>query len=586
MDRSRNIIQNFSNELKRVVGFKVSISTKITLPYGFLALIVALGGAYLITQVIINSIEKRFDNTLAETKEITADLVVHEENRLLETLRLIAFLDGLEGAIVDGDAEEIREMVLPIVYNNAEDAVEILNPDGITLLSIHKDLSIEVPQYEFEQGGDFYAAFPFVESVINRVSDSEGDKYAGLVPYNEVTYLYVSGPIKDDQGNLIGIVLVGKIIQDLLIEFRAQTLAQVTIYGLDGSVFSSTLIAPPSLDAEIARHIIDNQAQETINREFNVSDIGYKENLSMWEIRNRADFGILGIAFQTKYITDTSQTTRQNIFILIALTLFLIFIVGISIARLITRPIHNLRDAALEVSSGNLQVHVDPIGDDEISLLTNTFNSMVRNLDSSKKELISAYDRTLEGWSKALELRDKETEGHTQRVTDLTIKLATAYGIEGEDLENIRRGALLHDIGKVGISDNILHKPAGLTDEEFNEIKKHPDYAYEMLSEISFLRTAIDIPYCHHEKWDGSGYPRGLKGDNIPLAARLFCIADVWDAITTDRPYRKGMLIEEAKKIIREGKGSHFDPMVVELFFQILEQEDEGKPSPVSPESA
>lgn len=579
VNSEQNFFQKFINEIRRVISLRVPISTKITLPYGILSLIVALGGAYLITQVIISSIEKRFDDTLAETKEITADLVVLEENRLLETLRLIAFLEGLEEPLQQEDAEKLREMILPIAFNNTEDAVEILDLEGNNLLSVRRDLTAAVSQYKFEKGGNELSQYPFVQNVLNQETDGEGDKYAGLVPAENTTYLYVAGPIKDDQGSLIGIVMVGKSIKDLLVEFRSQTLSQVTIYDFDGKVFSSTLIDPPAVDPEIVDRVINNQELETINREFTISDIGYKENLSMWEIRNRIDYGLLGIASQTKYLSETAHTTRQNIYILVALTLLFIFLVGISIARLITKPIHNLRDAALQVSSGNLSVHVDPIGDDEISLLTNTFNSMVQNLDSSKRELINAYDRTLEGWSKALELRDKETEGHTKRVTDWTLKLATAYGIEGEELENIRRGALLHDIGKVGVSDNILHKPGKLTDEEFAEIKKHPDYAFDMLSEISFLRAAIDIPYCHHEKWDGTGYPRGLKGEEIPLAARIFSIADVWDAITTDRPYRAAMPIEEALQIIMNGNGTHFDPMVVDLFFKILETEGLAAPS-------
>lgn len=581
MDSKQRFFERFIAEIKRVLSLKVPISTKITLPYGILSLIVALGGAYLITQVIISSIEKRFDDTLAETKEITADLVVLEENRLLETLRLIAFLDGLEDSIRQEDAEKLREMILPIAFNNSEDAVEILDLEGNNLLSIRRDLTAAVSQYKFEKGGNEFSKFAFVQNVLKQEVDSQGDKYAGLIPAGNATYLYVAGPIKDDQGNMIGIVLVGKSIKDLLVEFRAQTLSQVTIYDFDGSVFSSTLIDPPAVEPGIVDRVINNQDLETINREYTISDIGYKENLSVWEIRNRTDYGLLGIASQTKYLSETAQTTRQNIFVLVALTLLFIFLVGISIARLITKPIHNLRDAALQVSSGNLSVHVDPIGDDEISLLTNTFNSMVQNLDSSKRELINAYDRTLEGWSKALELRDKETEGHTKRVTDWTLKLATRYGIEGEELENIRRGALLHDIGKVGISDNILHKPGKLTDEEFSEIQKHPDYAFDMLSEISFLRTAIDIPYCHHEKWDGTGYPRGLKGEEIPLAARIFTIADVWDAITTDRPYRAAMPIEEALQIILDGSGTHFDPMVIELFLKILEAEGIPLPSQI-----
>ena len=177
-----------------------------------------------------------------------------------------------------------------------------------------------------------------------------------------------------------------------------------------------------------------------------------------------------------------------------------------------------------------------------------------------------AYDATIEGWSRAMDLRDEETEGHTQRVTDLTLKLARLMGIRDDQLIHIRRGALLHDMGKLGIPDQILLKPGKLTDDEWVIMRKHPVYAYDMLSSIEYLRPALDIPYCHHEKWDGSGYPRGLKGEEIPLAARIFAVIDAWDALTSDRPYRKAWSREKTLAYIREQTGSHFDPQVVEVF--------------------
>ena len=155
---------------------------------------------------------------------------------------------------------------------------------------------------------------------------------------------------------------------------------------------------------------------------------------------------------------------------------------------------------------------------------------MFEELNRSHLELTLAYDTTIEGWAQALELRDRETEGHTRRVADLTVKLAQALGVKSEDLIHIRRGALLHDIGKMGIPDRILLKPGPLTPEEWEIMKKHPVYAWELLSPIKYLRPALDIPYYHHERWDGTGYPRGLKGEEIPLSARIFAVVDVWDA--------------------------------------------------------
>ena len=199
-------------------------------------------------------------------------------------------------------------------------------------------------------------------------------------------------------------------------------------------------------------------------------------------------------------------------------------------------------------------------------------NSMLfQDLQRSNFELAIAYDATIEGWSRALDLRDKETEGHTQRVTDMTLKLARKMGLSEERLILIRRGALLHDIGKMGVPDYILYKPEELSEEEQKIIRQHPQLAYDMLEPIAYLRDALSIPYFHHEKWDGTGYPRGLSGTQIPLEARLFAIVDVWDAITTDRPYRKGWPKEKALEYIREQSGKYFDPQLVEMFLQEIE---------------
>jgi len=197
---------------------------------------------------------------------------------------------------------------------------------------------------------------------------------------------------------------------------------------------------------------------------------------------------------------------------------------------------------------------------------------LLESLERANRELFEAYDKTLEGWAYALDLRDRETEGHSQRVTELTVRIAKEMGVKDEELVHIRRGALLHDIGKMGIPDSILLKPDKLTDEEWEIMKKHPVYAYQMLSRIEYLRPALDIPYCHHEKWDGTGYSRGLKGEEIPLPARIFAVADVFDALTSDRPYRKAWTKESAIEYIKNESGKHFDPRVIEAFLKVIEE--------------
>jgi PAS domain S-box-containing protein/putative nucleotidyltransferase with HDIG domain len=196
---------------------------------------------------------------------------------------------------------------------------------------------------------------------------------------------------------------------------------------------------------------------------------------------------------------------------------------------------------------------------------------MVENLERSNLELRLAYNTTLEGWARALELRDFETRGHSQNVTELTIQLARAVGIAEQTLVHVQRGALLHDIGKMGIPDQILLKNGPLDEDEWEIMRQHPVYAYEMLSEIEFLRPALDIPHYHHEKWDGSGYPYGLKGESIPLAARVFTVVDVWDALSSVRPYRAAWSKEAVLKFIRERSGIYFDPRVVDAFMKIID---------------
>jgi len=191
----------------------------------------------------------------------------------------------------------------------------------------------------------------------------------------------------------------------------------------------------------------------------------------------------------------------------------------------------------------------------------------------SAAELVKTYDATLEGWAHALELRDIETAGHCHRVSEITKRLAGEVNLANGELVNLHRGSLLHDIGKMGIPDSILLKPGRLSDEEFKQMQEHTTYAYDLLSHIPYLRRALDIPYCHHEKWDGTGYPRGLKGTDIPLSARIFSVVDVYDALISDRPYRPAWAEEEALSYIQGKAGTEFDPAVVAAFLKLAREE-------------
>jgi PAS domain S-box-containing protein/putative nucleotidyltransferase with HDIG domain len=232
-------------------------------------------------------------------------------------------------------------------------------------------------------------------------------------------------------------------------------------------------------------------------------------------------------------------------------------------------PIYNER----KEMTGRIYISHDITAQKELERELRKLNSELEGRVRARTwELAEAYDTTLEGWARALELRDKETEGHSRRVTEITLKIARAMKITEEDIEHIRRGAILHDIGKMSVPDEILHKPDKLTDEERKIIKSHPETAYNLLSPIPFLKKALEIPYSHHEKWDGSGYPQGLKGEEIPLAARIFAVADVWDALGSDRCYNQAWPREKVINHFATQSGKHFDPVVVNMFFNLIEK--------------
>jgi putative nucleotidyltransferase with HDIG domain len=552
--------------MKKLSERWIPLRTKIILPYILLALALAAGVAYVGTQVVFDSIEERFVNQLIEAGKLSSECMVREENRLLETLRLLAHTEGIPEAIKTGDAERLRELAYPVAVNSFEEAVEFLDLHGIGILSMHHRNGGSIEDYDFTRGNDDFQQRAFVQKALQGQSDNYGDKYAGLVPIGEMDYFYVSGPIFDDESNLVGAMLVGKSLHALVRQIWEETLARATLYGLDGQPIVTTFLEAQALDTEAASGILARQDDESFTRDLYISNIDYSEIVGPWEARRGDDIGLIGVSFAKNFLVRLTQNTWLQILLVASIAFLLVILIGFVVSNHISRPILRLEQAASKVADGDLSVQVKPTARDEVALLTQRFNAMVSSLHRSKMDLITAYDTTLEGWAKVLELRSIEIEGHSQRVTDLTLRLARAMGIDGDDLDHIRRGALLHDIGKMAIPDHILLKAGSLTDEEWETMHQHPIYAVEMLHDIPFLHPALDIPRCHHEKWDGSGYPYGLKGEEIPLAARIFAVVDVWDALRSDRPYRPGIPTEEAYKIIQQESGTHFDPRIVEVF--------------------
>jgi len=552
----------------RIRQIYVPILTQITVPYLLLAMAVATGATLIVTRLFFDSVEERFANQLVETAVLADESMVREEQNLLVNLRLLSNIQGVDAAVQAGDTVTLRELVLPTAFNSNVQAIVVLQERGRKLLAVQ--LNPENQNYEtLSLNGDL-ASLPFVQNVLTGVEDDSGDKFGGLIATDLEDFLFISGPVRDANGTLQGTMLVGIAVNRLTAQIRAETGGQLSFYSSDGQGLASTFSQSNSLSGAQAQEILVRQNEGSLIRPLEEGGLSYSELLSAWELRGGDDLGVMGVALPTHFIVQASQFTRNNILLLTSSTLFLVALVGLLVARRITGPIRGLKEAAQRVAQGNLQVKVPQHSRDEVGLLAQSFNEMVANLSHSKKDLLDAYDETIEGWARAMDLRDHETEGHSRRVADLFVALASVMGIKGQQLVDPRRGALLHDVGKIAVPDSILLKKGKLTAEEMAEMRKHPVFAKQFMEQIEFLKPALDIPTFHHEKWDGSGYSNGLKGEQIPLVARIFAVVDVWDALTSDRPYRQAWGFDETMNYITEESGHHFDPAVVKAFKKLM----------------
>jgi putative nucleotidyltransferase with HDIG domain len=568
-----NISQFFSDLINKI---PLSIRAKIALPYVALATLLAFGAALIVTQIVFDTIEERFTNQLVEAGKLASERMVAEENHLLTAMRQLAFSEGIPTAIQESNESKLRDLAFGTTVNNQLEAVEFIDLSGNLILSMYHKKGGLIEEYDFLTGDQSpLIDHDFVNKVVTKTTDGLGDKYSDLVETRKGLYFLVAGPVIDSQNKLIGVVVVGTSLDTLARQLREETLAQITFYDPQGNVLSSTFSTPSPLTPEFTKSLFEQQDTISFEREttrsVEQSYLGYRELLGVWEGRGDVDLGVLGVSLGESFIISTTTTTRFQIIVLGATTLLLVLFFGISVSLLLTKPIMALVNAAKKVASGDYRVKVEPTSRDEIALLSRTFNEMIESINDSRLMILNSYDNTLEGWSNALELRDHETSGHSQRVTNLMKSMMDALGIDGETRVNYQRGVLLHDIGKMGIPDSILNKPGPLDVKERQIMQQHPIYAIEMLKNIEFLKPSLSIPYSHHERWDGTGYPLGLKGEEIPLEARIFAIVDVWDAITSDRPYRNSMSKEEAIQTIRNGNGTQFDPKLVDVFLKIVD---------------
>jgi putative nucleotidyltransferase with HDIG domain len=545
--------------------FYIPVLVQIALPYMLLALALSAGATYITTRLIVDSVEERFTNQLFASAVQVEDSLVRKEEELLADLRLLSNIQGVAAALQSNDAAQLQTLLLPVALNDGVEYLGVVSAEAGPLLSAALGpsgyLGIAPPSGLLQ--------LPLVTDVLAGREDAGGDKYAQVLPLEGGAYLVLSGPIRQD-GVVVGALLLGRSVQSLAAALREESLAQVSFYAADGQLLASSLAQPRPLSSAQAQAVNRSEESGSLILPLAEERITYNELNSVWAVRDGQPAGIVGVSLATNFLVQATQFSRTNTLILTMASLVLVILVGVWLAGRITEPLSRLKRAAQRAAAGDLSASVPVDSNDEIGVLGRSFNHMLGSLSRSKQELLGAYERTIEGWARATDLRDHETEGHSRRVAELTVELARRMGLNGEQLVTIRRGALLHDIGKIALPDSILLKPGPLTAEEIGIMRRHPEHARSFIERIDFLKPALAIPYHHHERWDGSGYPLGLKAQEIPLEARIFAVVDVWDALTSDRPYRKAMAREEARAHIAAGAGSHFDPQVLATFQEMI----------------
>ncbi len=367
---------------------RMSVRLKIILPYLLLALLLAMGAGYVVSRVAIDTIEDRFINNLIEIGQLSTSWLVEEENNRLETLRLLAFTDGLSTAIHENDSEMLRELGLGLAINNQEEAIDILNSEGVALISIRHIAGSGRESYEFSRGDDIFADAPFVQQVLNQQTDEHGDKFAGLIQAPWGNYFYIAGPIVNNENQFIGAVLIGRSISTIVAETREKllgeesTIAHVTLYSANGQLLETTLkdAEEINISEQSVVEILSRQEQDSQLRPIDVAGIEYREIIGPWEIRGGQDLGLVGVSLAETFLVRPSQQTQIQIYVLATLGLLLIIIVGMLLARRITQPLSQVVTAASEVSQGKWDVSVEPRGDDELAVLAHTFNYMISHL--------------------------------------------------------------------------------------------------------------------------------------------------------------------------------------------------------------
>jgi putative nucleotidyltransferase with HDIG domain len=484
--------------------------------------------------------------------------VAQTEAARLADLRLATDTVGVAESLAVGDVFGLTPLLTPIAANVTTVSIQlrVLDLSGKEVLRIHGTRTGEA-QVDVTEGSIF-ASEPTVRKVLAGEPDPlAGERRLFLSSQGAQSVLYWAGAVRTTGHRTVGAILVGQVLAEL-----AAGLQDSAFYDLSGARLVSGLTSPPVVTDAVRQYL---SPQNTYRVNHTEAGHAYGALFSTWIMRG-TQVGFLAVQLKADALLSSVTQVRLLLTLVFTGAALLTLLVGTATASLLTRPINQLVRSMRTVSAGDLQHRARVGSRDEIGYLARTFNEMTASLEEKTAALEETTFASMEALARAIDARDSSTFGHSARVAAISLEIADEMHLPVKDREALRRGALLHDIGKIGVEDKVLRKAGPLSDAEADDMREHPRIGHDMLKGLRFLQPSLPDVLYHHERWDGTGYPTGLRGTAIPLAVRILSVADVFDALTSDRPYRQGLSSDAVIATIRAESGLQFDPDVVSAF--------------------
>ena len=539
---------------------RLPIRYKIILPFAVLLVFVGVIGSGVATARLTDAAAAEFDAKLLQKSFLANQSLTQIESARLAMLRSASDTVGVPESLAAGDIGGLTGLLAPIAANEttANIQLRVLDLHGIEVLHIQG--SGDAVSRVAVTDANAFVDEPAVIKVLAGGKDAAGDRQLFLFGPHAQPVLYWTGAVRTPgQQRIVGAVLVGQSLAEI-----AAGIQDAAFYDLSGSPVTGGLSHPPVV-TEAVRHLLTSENTVPVPVTKSPNGHAFGALFSTWTMRG-SQMGFLAVGANADALVSAAAQVRLILTLVFTAAALLTLLVGSATASLLTRPIEGLVRSMRTVSAGNLRHRATIASKDEIGYLAQAFNEMTASLEEKTAALEETTFASMEALARAIDARDPSTFGHSARVAAVSVEIADQMQLPLNEREALRRAALLHDIGKIGVEDRVLRKPGPLNPMETDEMREHSRIGYDMLKGLGFLRPSLPGILYHHERWDGAGYPIGLHGTAIPLLVRIITVADVFDALTSDRPYRRELSFGEAIAAVRSEAGLIFDPDVVSAF--------------------